>query len=470
MNERTIKKLTIDYLSLLESWFVEKYHLPKKRSAIQKFFGHAGLVIGISSSIVIFFLSYNFGIYLGKLYLPNWELLLGFYFGITAVIPLSLLAGRTSSFVLQNIIKPPHIIEDKIFDNGYQSAKRRFNIVVWCIAILSTIPFFYLTHTYLYPLISWWVFPFDIAATIAPIFVNSWALSSASDNLIYFYYQIKKNILKIELASHQSALLLIEQKLDYISYMISRLHKAEAERIFLTLHHNAHQNGLKEIFNLASLNNQNLKLNIPLGERLFSYCGAIIGAISEYQYFGTGMDAALWLHAPYSIAFIVGIAALICNSTLMGYTGRIVFREIYSWLDRQWLKLKRIENVFEKNSTINTQTQKPFYEWLKIYIKKAFGDLTNIIILIIAISAATPNVYLTILQQKSVAWYNFIWLLIAFLGPFCTNFYALSRVLHNTNSRQQLLNMIANIINTLPHFKPKYLITLKYLANMKHPA
>lgn len=464
MNIIMEKSQSQKYLLELEIWFKEKFILYYNPTALQKIIGSLGLLIGICSSVVIFFLSYHFGLYIAQICAPQWADAISYYFGITAVIPLSFLAGRTSSYVLQRMITPLNLSELKIFDQRYQQKKNFFDVLIWGIAGLSAIPFFYLTHTYLFPIINYWVIPLDIAAILAPIFVNSWALSSASDNLIYLLYQLGYFLSKKPLKPYQLALLAIHKRLDFIQYIISRLRSNEIDRIFQKVANPHHQENIYHLFNLAALQNKRFKHQVPGCQVIFSYMGAIIGAISEYQYFGTGRDAALWLHIPIPAANIVGLASLICNSTLMGYTGKIVFEEIYAWIDRQVYKIQKAEEIYMDLSTPTHAIAKPLIEWTKFYFKKAFSDISNILILIIAISAATPNVYLTILQQKSAAWYNYLWLIIAFLGPFCTNFFAISRAIHQSTHRQKLHNTMIKMKNVLPHLKPKYLITLKNIA------
>lgn len=455
------KLLNQKYLRELELWFRDKFILPRLPNTAAKLFGVLGLFIGIFSSVVIFFLSYHFGLYVAQNFAPDWSRLISIYFGITAVIPLAFLAGRTSYYVLQAMVMPSSAMETKIFATLYQKRKSNLNKLIWIIAILSATPFFYLTHTYLYPLIRWWVIPFDVAAILGPIFVNSWALSSASNNLFYLIYHIKSCCQQQALQPYERALLELHTRLSYIQYIISRLRTHEVEVIFQQVSAIDSQQNIKNLFNLATLQNKRFKQQIPYGQFIFAYTGAIIGAVSEYQYYGTGRDAALWLNATPAVACLIGLAALICNGTLMGYTSKIIFEEMYAWIDRQRFKLQKAEAIYAASPTL--KAAKPFWEWLKIIIKKMFSDLSNFIVLIIAVSAATPNVYLTILQQKTAAWYNYIWLVIAFLGPFCTNFFAISRALHQSTYRHKIQNTLLSIKTVLPHFKPKYLISLKLL-------
>ncbi|CAM4424643.1 MAG: hypothetical protein LEGION0398_MBIBDBAK_01302 [Legionellaceae bacterium] len=391
--------------------------------------------------------------------------IISIYFGITAVIPLSLLAGNTAQFVLKKMVTPITLEEKVVFEKRHTFKRNSLQALIWLIAILSSIPFLYLTHTYLFPFLHWWVIPFNIAAVLAPIFVNSWALKTAIDNLLYVIYQSKKNIFKNPLKSYEILYLYLYKRLKLIYYIISRLRSHEINKILHKIINPHQEKNIDTLFKLGTLRNKRFKSIIPRTQIIFSYTGAIIGAVSEYQYFGTGYDAALWLHTSKNIAIIIGLSSLICNSTLMGYTGKIVFEEIYAWLDRQRYKLQKVGDIELESSDQPHFTPKTILEYLFFYIKKITTDISGIIILIIAISAATPNVYLTILQQKTTTWYNYLWLVVAFLGPFCTNFFSISRAIHKSTSRQKIQNIVGQLIIDLPHFKLKHLFSLKNVAN-----
>src|SRR6185312_11502256 len=82
----------------------------------------------------------------------------------------------------------------------------------------------------------------------------------------------------------------------------------------------------------------------------------------------------------------------------------------------------------------------------------------------------TPNVYLTIqLQRNPMLLLNLLISMCAFIGPFVTNFYAISNIFIQATARQKLISYIEKIIEIIPDLHPASVKALLALMLQQQP-
>jgi hypothetical protein len=313
-----------------------------------------GLFIGAVSSLGNMPLGYKFG---GKLAqsLNDFSdpVLLGWYFSITAAIPLGFLAGKTTSKVFKELAMANLAKGPNTSIRGRKKIYLREGVFLG-LAMLSALPFVYITHHALKPLIGSYAMIIDIPAFIAPTAVNRWALLS----------------------------------------VVKEMSSITSKSILLKL----------------------LSSNLIEPMKIFGCIGFLNGALSAYQYWGNGKAAAEWMHLGSFGICTIGFAALICNGALGAYTGKVVFEECYSWLNKKYNYFRKL--LKDKNSKAS-RLSKPNMRKL--------GKIMLIIgIIVVSVSAATPNVYLTLEQiSKHTAVLKYGLLFCSFVAPLATNFYSI---------------------------------------------
>jgi hypothetical protein len=403
----------------------------------QRLLGFIGIILGALSATVNLPLGYAFGHYLSSQlgFTLQWASFISWYFGITAMIPLLFLAARTAYIVLRDIAAPANAHAQQLFTPlPYRSFK---SLILWLLAMLSAIPFLYITHTHLVAQLRQWVYLIDVAAYIAPVLVNRWALHAAGN--------ILANTLRDFMDRQQ------RQERTQLRFQLRRiiqnLQRLNTSHI-VALYHQIHLPRYQEIDALTTFISIDTTRNFQLSytQRFVGLIGACIGAGSTYQYYGNGLAAAAWLHFPLLFTHLIAISALVCNAALGAYTGKIVFEEFYRWIVQGLKKLTHRSPLPPVATHIST------------HILQIFGIF---VILLVAISAATPNVYLTVqLQKNPLAFLNILISICAFIGPFVTNFFAISNAFIQTSERQKLISGIENIIDIIPQLRSIYVQAL----------
>ena len=326
------------------------------RSQLASILWIMGLMIGAISSIGTSPLGYKFGNLVARSINSPSPQVLGWYFAVTAAIPLCFLASKITASVFRETVSP---VKKKNASAANRSSQMVFirDAIVLFSSFLSALPFFYVTHSVLTPLIGRLAIYIDVAAIIAPTAVNRWALLSVINEITRFY---PKNT-------------------------IDKKYGARVSRV-------------------------------PVAKKILGYTGFINGIISVYQYWGNAAAAAQWLHLGTFGIYLIGLAALVCNGALAGYTGKIVFECFYEWL---------MMLSFFSFSTKHFR-KLPSLASKEMHLKKFLKFVLIMAIFIVSISAATPNLHLTFEQIShfpSALKYSL--LACSFMAPFATNFYSI---------------------------------------------
>lgn len=429
----------MSYTSRFKKWFTTNVVQPPTPTLLQKLLGLLGIILGALSATVNLPLGYAFGEHLAEqLRLYNlWHNAVGWYFGITAVIPLFFLAARTAYIVLQGFAAPPCTLMEGIFKS---TAHRFKGITLWLLALLSPIPFLYITHTNLFARLGNLTYLVDFAAYFCPVLVNHWALQVTFNMMLpglrdWFTKDGDDDRTRLRFL------------LKHITSNLQQLSKSHAQALYHQIHLPRYQNS--DALTLLCNVRLNRPYQIAFARRFIGLLGALIGAVSTYQYYGNGLAGANWLHLPLALSHCIALSALICNASLGAYTGNVVFDEFYQWVEKALQKMTNHSPL----PPMLKNTRENFLQ---------FAGLS--LIFLVAVSAATPNVYLTIqLQRNPTQLLNLLISMCAFIGPFVTNFYAISNIFIQATARQKLISYIEKITEIIPDLHPA---TIKALLAM----
>jgi hypothetical protein len=441
-------------------WTEEEFTILLKETPCQRFMLFLGGGCGAITSLMSSRIAYEFGASLTEVIPPP---ILGSVFGCIT----GLTVGSALVFVGSDIFKdwvkkvPP---SKKVLIGGcsvFRIVGGLYTCVVIGVGLISSLDITYLMDSVYSGELGKATFLFDIPAFLTTFAISNWSLGMQLSNLYNFLRRNSAPYMCQYLCDRIEMELFLERFLNSVLAGLNGLPENQIESLYTSLFENSdlEENAgakVNKLFALGSVRQSTFATPKPpesACNKFFGFVGTIVGAVAPYFTLAITQDAGKWVcnlvnitdeKSIYNFSQFLGWSAFITASALSAYTAKIGFARI--------------------QSTLAGTSRKDC---------KALMDRTTGIKLVLAGLSTSYRLKLTLdVLKDSGAWKIPVGIC-SVLGPFSTYYWGLDVVkykLKGVSKREQLQNMVTQMIEQLPELEYRYISALYHYIKRPNTA
>ena len=436
-------------------WFENEILNPSNASLTQKLAMVVGGGMGLTSSIIAYNLSYDFGE--GTTDNKGFSI----YLGSTAVVPLAILGAQFSILTFRSLVtrtsKEEKALHPKECDKTL-IIRVPAKALSYVIGAISSSPFVYIVNQYYQPLMGTWALSLEIPTFISRSLIDQWAVVTlVKESAGFLEDKVIKSKMRSRFDEDKLKRWQLKEKLEDSKSLIDGMTENQINQLIEEIWKSQQDNeeslvgSLKHFFNLKNYIDEVIPKKRSIGRKVARYVGDVVGAISAWAIEPlTEISVKTFLSSQGiedpddTIAQISGWTSWFAGACLLTYTTGDTFEKIYGWIE------DAPQNISALRASRESRT------------KSAVKIGSVVLSAVLSASSAAPRVELTLEYVHTVL--KPLVIACSALGPFALDFWAIDGFfegLLKKGNKRQLLNLsIDKMIGIIPDMDKKYVSAL----------